>query len=144
MLRRVPCTIYTRTVLVIHFNYSSVALLLLLLSHFSRARLCATAAHQAPLSTEFSRQEYWSELPFPSPSSVALAFLNSHLSMDLMATSANKKACIEIYKILYTIREDHFAKVKLAWLFQSPGAPSRGQQHESSEPSQHCETPKGH
>ena len=25
------------------------------------------AAHQAPLSTEFSRQEYWSELPFPSP-----------------------------------------------------------------------------
>ena len=23
--------------------------------------------HQAPLSMEFSRQEYWSELPFPSP-----------------------------------------------------------------------------
>ena len=26
-----------------------------------------TAAHQAPLSIEFSRQEYWSGLPFPSP-----------------------------------------------------------------------------
>ena len=26
-----------------------------------------TIAHQAPLSLEFSRQEYWSELPFPSP-----------------------------------------------------------------------------
>ena len=25
------------------------------------------AARQAPLSLEFSRQEYWSELPFPSP-----------------------------------------------------------------------------
>ena len=24
-------------------------------------------AHQAPLSTEFSRQEYWSGLPFPTP-----------------------------------------------------------------------------
>ena len=24
-------------------------------------------AHQAPLSMEFSRQEYWSELPFPTP-----------------------------------------------------------------------------
>ena len=24
-------------------------------------------AHQAPLSMKFSRQEYWSELPFPSP-----------------------------------------------------------------------------
>ena len=26
-----------------------------------------TAAHQAPLSMGFSRQEYWSRLPFPSP-----------------------------------------------------------------------------
>ena len=26
-----------------------------------------TVAHQAPLSTEFSRQEYWSGLPFPPP-----------------------------------------------------------------------------
>ena len=26
-----------------------------------------TVAHQAPLSMEFSRQEYWSGLPWPSP-----------------------------------------------------------------------------
>ena len=26
-----------------------------------------TVAHQAPLSMELSRQEYWSGLPFPSP-----------------------------------------------------------------------------
>ena len=26
-----------------------------------------TVAHQAPLSVEFSGQEYWNELPFPSP-----------------------------------------------------------------------------
>ena len=26
-----------------------------------------TVAHQAPLSMEFSQQEYWSGLPFPSP-----------------------------------------------------------------------------
>ena len=26
-----------------------------------------TVAHQAPLSMEFSRQKYWSGLPFPSP-----------------------------------------------------------------------------
>ena len=45
-------------------------LLLLLLSRFSRVQLCVTpqtAAHQAPLSLGFSRQEYWSGLPFPSP-----------------------------------------------------------------------------
>ena len=44
--------------------------LLLLLSHFSRVRLCATpqtVAHQAPPSLGFSRQERWSGLPFPSP-----------------------------------------------------------------------------
>ena len=45
-------------------------LLLLLLSRFSRVRLCVTpytAAHQAPPSLGFSRQEHWSGLPFPSP-----------------------------------------------------------------------------
>ena len=43
--------------------------LLLLLSRFSHLRLCATpemAAHQAPLSLGFSRQEHWSGLPFSS------------------------------------------------------------------------------
>ena len=47
-----------------------VTLLLLLLSRFSRVRLCATpktTAHQAPPSLGFSRQEHWSGLPFPSP-----------------------------------------------------------------------------
>ena len=50
--------------------FSPQLLLLLLLSRFSRVRLCATpqtAAHQAPLSLGFSRQEHWSGLPFPSP-----------------------------------------------------------------------------
>ena len=45
-------------------------MLLLLLSRFSRVRLRATpetAAHQAPPSLGFSRQEHWSGLPFPSP-----------------------------------------------------------------------------
>ena len=45
-------------------------LLLLLLSQFSCVRHCATpetAAHQAPLSLGFSRQEHWSGLPLPSP-----------------------------------------------------------------------------
>ena len=39
-------------------------------SCFSRVWLCTTlwtAVHQAPPSTGFSRQEYWSGLPFPSP-----------------------------------------------------------------------------
>ena len=51
-------------------SYLTSQLLLLLLSRFSRVRFCATpytAAHQAPPSLGFSRQEHWSGLPFPSP-----------------------------------------------------------------------------
>ena len=53
---------------------------LIKLKAFSQSVLCAksasvvsdyvtlwTVAHQAPLSMEVSRQEYWSGLPFPSP-----------------------------------------------------------------------------
>ena len=41
-----------------------------MLSRFSHVQLFATLwtiARQAPLSMEFSRQEYWCELLFPSP-----------------------------------------------------------------------------
>ena len=51
------------------FRYAAL-LLLLLLSHLSRVRLCVTpytAAYQAPLSMGFSRQEHWSGVPLPSP-----------------------------------------------------------------------------
>ena len=40
------------------------------LRHFSHVQLFATlwtVACQAPLSMGFSRQEYWSGLPFPTP-----------------------------------------------------------------------------
>ena len=45
-------------------------MVLVLLSCFSHVHLCATSwtvAHQAFLSMGFSRQEYWSGLPFLSP-----------------------------------------------------------------------------
>ena len=52
------------------FILSLSPMLLLLLSRFSCVLLCTTpetAAHQAPPSLGFSRQEHWSGLPFPSP-----------------------------------------------------------------------------
>ena len=54
-------------------KYIHTHCLLLLLSRFSRVRLCATpwtAAHQAPPCLGFSRQEHRSGLPFPSPPTV--------------------------------------------------------------------------
>ena len=38
-----------------------------LLSHVQLFAIPQTVARQAPLSMGFSRQEYWSGLPFPSP-----------------------------------------------------------------------------
>ena len=41
-----------------------------MLSHFNRIQLFVTPsslAYQAPLSMGFSWQEYWSQMPFPSP-----------------------------------------------------------------------------
>ena len=43
-----------------------------------------TVAHQATLSLEFSRQEYWSRLPFPSPSGlVIMAFLSLKINKSI-------------------------------------------------------------
>ena len=61
---------------------SMLLLLLLLLSRFSHVQLCKTpwtAAHRVPLSTGFSRQEYWSGLPLPSPG-ISMLLLLSRIS----------------------------------------------------------------
>ena len=66
-----------------------VKLLLLLLSHFSRVRLCATpwtAAHQAPPSMGVSRQEYWSGLPLPSPKLMLQRFIESISSVQFICS----------------------------------------------------------
>ena len=55
------------------WNFSvfyDLCLCVCVLSHFSHFWLCVTlgtVAHQAPPSMGFSRQEYWSGLPFPPP-----------------------------------------------------------------------------
>ena len=36
-------------------------------SHVQLLLTSRTVAHQAPLSMEFSKPQYWSRLPFPSP-----------------------------------------------------------------------------
>ena len=56
--------------IITHWEQTHLLKQLLLLSRFSRVRLCVTpktAAHQAPPSLGFSRQEYWSGVPLPSP-----------------------------------------------------------------------------
>ena len=62
-------TVYSFSLLISGYGGSSHALLACLLSRFSHVWLFATlwtVTYQAPLSMEFSRQVYWSGLPFPS------------------------------------------------------------------------------
>ena len=49
------------------FATSAYAVLCAVLSHVQFFATPCTVALQAPLSKEFSRQEYWSGLPFPPP-----------------------------------------------------------------------------
>ena len=88
-------------------------LLLLLLSHFSRVRLCATpqtAAHQAPPSLGFSRQEHWSGLPFPlqcmkgkSESEVAQLCIGLTFIKMQCGIKQNKNNFYAYYNCSYTI-----------------------------------------
>ena len=62
-----PLTLEGFLFLFLFFLTSSISLKV---KSLSRVRLFATlwtVAHYAPLSMGFSRQEYWSGLPFPSP-----------------------------------------------------------------------------
>ena len=73
----------------------------MLLSCFSCVQLCATsemAAHQAPLSLGFSRQEYWSGLSFPSPvfqKNIYICFINYAKAFD----------CVDHNKLWKTLKE---------------------------------------
>ena len=48
------------------------------LSHVALFVVPWTGAYQAPLSMGFSRQEYWSGVPLPSPYDLAIPLLSIH------------------------------------------------------------------
>ena len=68
------------------------------LSHVQLFAAPRTVAHQTPLSMEFSRQEYWSRLPFPSPGDFPnpeielMSPVSPTLAGEFFTTSATWKA----------------------------------------------------
>ena len=78
-------------------------LLLLLLSRFSRVRVCVTpetAAQQAPLSLGFSRQEYWSGLPCHPPGESSQSRDQTQVSCIVDGFSMKpiyKYMCVRVY-----------------------------------------------
>ena len=66
----VPGILQARTLEWVAISFSNAWKWKVKVKSFSRVQLLATpptAAHQAPLSMGFSRQEYWSGVPLPSP-----------------------------------------------------------------------------
>ena len=63
-----------------------------------------TVAHQAPLSMGFSRQEYWSGLPFPSPGDLPHPGIEPRsptLQADALTSAPPGKPCIVSSKSLH-------------------------------------------
>ena len=70
----IPGILQARTLEWVAISFSNAWKWKVKVKSLSRARLLVTpwtAAHQAPPSMGFSRQEYWSAVPLPSPSSLA-------------------------------------------------------------------------
>ena len=74
-----------------------------------------TVACQAPLSMGFSRQKYWSGLPFPSPKTVSLSALNDKIwesfSYESLRASAMKGILPLYLKVCLNLLDGAFGKV---------------------------------
>ena len=85
----IPGILQARIVEWVAISFSNAGKWKVKVKSLSRVRLLATpwtAAHQAPPSMEFSRQEYWSGVPLPSPTSV-LNTLRHHRGRRLASIS---------------------------------------------------------
>jgi len=64
---------------ILHNSFGWFCACLCACSLLSNSETPWTVSHQAPLSMEFSRQEYWSRLPFPTPGDLPDPRANSNL-----------------------------------------------------------------
>ena len=65
-----------------------------------------TAAYQAPPSMGFSRQEYWSGVPLPSPSSTISHLISLLHSVTLLACSLDASSCVLAVVLYYCTLQD--------------------------------------
>ena len=81
----VPGILQARTVEWVAISFSNAWKWKVKVKSLSRVQLLATpwtAAHQAPPSMRFSRQEYWSGVPLPSPTEQCIACIKH--SVDII------------------------------------------------------------
>ena len=77
-----------------------------MLNHVQLFLTLWTVAYQAPLSIEFSRQEYWSGLPFPLPEDLSdpgikpASPMSPALAVEVFTTEPPGKPLISLYNSL--------------------------------------------
>ena len=101
------------------FFSPSFQCLLLLLRRFSCARLCATpwtAAHQAPPSLGFSRQEHWSGVPLPFHFQCLLV---DYLSPLLLFLSTDILADFFFFPLLFMTTKRQLNAREMKFMFTS-------------------------
>ena len=79
----------------------------------SRVRLLATpwtAAYQAPLSMGFSRQEYWSGVPLPSPKPESYLEAKLHLSISVLLINTTR---LSVHRFISLVEDPQ--RANLCW-----------------------------
>ena len=99
-----------KIIILLSFN-NIICYVSIMLGHFSCVWLFATpwtVAHQAPLCMGFSRKEYWSGLPFPTPGGLPhlgiepASFTSPALAGRFFTTSTTWEAHVSIIVPIYT------------------------------------------
>ena len=93
----VPGILQARTLEWVAISFSKARKRKVKVKSLSRVRLFATpwtAAHHVPLPMGFSRQEYWSGVPLPSP----LVVLNSlNFCLSVQFSSVQSLSCVQLF-----------------------------------------------
>ena len=95
----VPGSLQARTLEWVAISFSNAQKWKVKVKSLSCVQLSATpwtAAYQAPPSMEFSRQEYWSGVPFPSPIYVRIWYLSFSFWLNLLCIIGSRSASLEL------------------------------------------------
>ena len=98
----IPGILQARTLEWVAISFSNVWKWKVKVKSLSRVQLSATpwtAAFQAPPSMGFSRQEYWSGVPLPSPNSKAVTLVYKHTQEEHMTGILDTRSELAVSKL---------------------------------------------
>ena len=115
----VPGILQARTLEWVVISFSNAWKWKVKVKSLSRVRLCATpwtATCQAPLSVGFSRQEYWSGVPLPSPQYLQISpKIILWVSLEVEPGPCSNAAPLSLVCSSFVSASPHFPNVSACW-----------------------------